>query len=386
MKSFPYKILFLCIFLPPVFYVFTLNGLEIYLQKNTKNKINEIVIQNDNALFEGRLTVSDEINRNIGNYLNNKSFYYRLGVSTDIIVKTKKNKVLYPAQLSEIHDEYQRNNPGETANYMDVAAENYKILNEGLVTMVDVRIRQNSWLANGILVLYILASLSVLMYFIKKSLRLNEEIEEEQKAKIEELSGELLSYETELSKIKEKEKKYFESMNDLNREKENLSSDIDELLEEMERLESGLKSQKELREKSESEIDSLKTEIEGIKVKKEKPKKKNKKLETTEKRFRVLYKNLTFTEKAVDGFLSLTDELQLKAEEVIHRINEDDSTVNIRRKVFSKGGKINILEVEFAYSGRIYYQKETKTKSAIVSIGTKKTQPQDLAFLEREYN
>ncbi|MBN2419503.1 MAG: hypothetical protein JXL81_08985 [Deltaproteobacteria bacterium] len=384
MKNFPFKILFLCIFLPPVLYVFTLNGLEIYLSKKAEIKIESIIIQNNDELLKGKHSIREEINRNIGNYLKGKSFWYDLGINTDIIIKTKNNRVLYPAELIENKDEFQYGTPGYP-NYIDVAAENYKILEDGLVKDIEVRIRQNSWLANGILVCYIVVALLILRFFIKKGIKLNEEKEKEQIKKIEELTNKLLSYESELSNIKDKERNYSESIEKLNQEKKTLSSDIDELLEEMERLEKGLKTQQELREKRENEIHSLKTEIEDIRLKYEKPRKKSKKQETVDKRFRVLYKNLIFTEKAIDGFLSLSDEFQLKAEEIIHRINEDDSTVNIRRKVFSKGGKINVLEVEFAYSGRIYYQKD-KTKSIIAVIGTKKTQPQDLAYLEREYN
>ena len=385
MKSFPFKILFLCIFLPPIFYVFTLNGLEIYLQKSTEKEINKILIQNYSELYEGRHSVRDEIYHNLGAFLSERKFWYRMGISTSIIVKTNNNKILYPAQLSEAHDEFQEAESSEAANYMEVADENYKILNDGLIKIVEARIRQNSWLSNGILVFYIVIALSILRFFIKKSIKHGEEIEEEHIKKIEELSDRLFSYENELAKIKNKERSYSEDIEKVNKEKETLSSDIDDLLEEMERLEDGLKTQKELREKRESEIDSLKTEIENIRLKTEKPKKKSKRQESTDKRFRTLYKHLIFTEKAIDGFLSLSEEFQLKAEEIIHRINEDDSTVNIRRKVFSKGGKINVLEVDFAYSGRIYYQKD-KTKGIIAVIGTKKTQSQDLAFLEREYN
>lgn len=386
MKNFPFKILFICIFFPPVLYIFTLNGLEIYLQKKTDEKISAIIIKNDKELYAGRYAVRDEINRNISGYLTDKAFLYRLGINTDIIVKTKSNRVLYPAQLSGDNNEYQHNGSNETVNYMDLAAENYSILNDGLVILTEVRIRQNSWLSNSILVFYIFAALLVLRFFILRSLKYNEEREKEQAGTIVKLSERLSSYENELSHIKEKERGYSESIGELNREKANLSSDIDGLLDEMERLESGLKSQKELREKREMEIDALKKEIDEIKLKSEKPKKKGRKQEIIDKRFRVLYKNLTFTEKAIDGFVDLSDELQLKAEEIIHRINEDDSEVNIRRKVFSKGGKINVLEVDFAYSGRIYYQKETKAKSNILAIGTKATQTQDLGYLEREYN
>ena len=386
MKSFPFKILFLCIFLPPVFYIFTLNGLERYLQKNTEKKIDEIIIQNDNELYEGRHSVKEEINKNIGQYLTEKSFWYSLGISTSIIVQTKSNKILYPAQLSDGQKNFNDSVLSDNLNYMDIAAENYKILNDGLVILTEVRIKQNSWLSNSILVFYIALAVYILRLFVIRNLKQSEEFEKEQVKIIDELSERLRSNQNELFKIKEKENEYSKSIRSLNKEKENLSSDIDDLLEEMENLEAGLNTQKELREKRENEINSLKTEIENIKSKNEKPKKKNKKLETIDKRFRTLYKNLTFTEKAIEGFSSLSEDFQLKAEEIIHRINEDDSTVNVRRKVFSKGGKINVLEVDFAYSGRIYYQKETKTKSAIVAIGTKKTQSQDLAFLEREFN
>ena len=385
MKSFPFKILFLCIFLPPVLYIFTLNGLERYLQKNTEKKIDEIIIQNDDELYEGRHSVKEEINKNIGQYLTNKSFWYGLGISTNIIIQTNSNIILYPAQLSEGHKNYSDSVLSDSLNYMDVAAENYQILKDGLVILTEVRIRQNSWLSNSILVFYIGLAVYILRLLVIKNLKQSEEFEKEQVKIIEELSERLQSNQNELLKIKEKELDYSDSINALKKEKENLSSDIDDLLEEMENLEAGLNSQKELREKRENEINSLKNEIENIKLKNEKPKRKNKKLETIDKRFRTLYKNLTFTEKAIEGFLSLSEDFQLKAEEIIHRINEDDSTVNIRRKVFSKGGKINVLEVDFAYSGRIYYQKETKTKSAVVAIGTKKTQSQDLAFLKREY-
>ncbi|NLA75354.1 MAG: hypothetical protein GX846_07790 [Deltaproteobacteria bacterium] len=358
----------------------------MYLQKKTDQRISDIIIQKHNELYEGRLTVRDEINRNVSRQIVENAFLYKIGVNTDIIVKTKNNHVLYPAQLSGDKNDYQPNSPDQTRNYMDVAAENYSILNEGLVTLTEVRIRQNSWLSNSILIVYIFAALFILRFFILRNLRFNVQKEMEQAGTIAELSQRLSSYEDELSSIREKEKKYSKSIGELNREKADLSSDIDGLLDEMERLESGLKAQKELRETRETEIDALKKEIEEIRLRSEKPKKRTRKQETIDKRFRVLYKNLTFTEKAVEGFIQLSDDLQLKAEEIIHRINENDSTVNVRRKVFSKACKINVLEVDFAYSGRLYYQKETKTKSNIIAIGTKATQAQDLGFLEREYN
>ncbi|MBW2102621.1 MAG: hypothetical protein JRH05_08075 [Deltaproteobacteria bacterium] len=43
---------------------------------------------------------------------------------------------------------------------------------------------------------------------------------------------------------------------------------------------------------------------------------------------------------------------------------------------------MNVLEVDFSYSGRLYYQKDTRGRITVLAIGTKNTQEQDLAYLE----
>ncbi len=105
-------------------------------------------------------------------------------------------------------------------------------------------------------------------------------------------------------------------------------------------------------------------------------------VDAARKRFGVLYRNLLFTDRALEGFLALTDEFQLKAEETIHKLNDDESAITVKRKVFGKGGKMDFLEITFAYSGRLYYQKDSQARRMIVAIGTKNTQEKDLAFLE----
>jgi DNA repair exonuclease SbcCD ATPase subunit len=269
---------------------------------------------------------------------------------------------------------------------MDVASENYRLLNEGLILSIDVRIKQNSWISNGILVFYILLALIILKKFISKSILESERLEQDQRNSIKDLSEKLKDAEEGLSDIREKEDAYLKNINALNKERENLSTDIDGLLEEMERLENGLKEQRELREEKEKEALYLEEEIEHLRGKIQKPGKKKKSAEASQKRFKVLYKNLEFTKKAIEGFLSLSDEFQLKAEEIIHRLNNNDSTISVKRKVFSKGGKIDILEMDFAYSGRIYFKRDSSSKIKIVIIGNKKSQNKDLAYLDREYN
>ena len=42
---------------------------------------------------------------------------------------------------------------------------------------------------------------------------------------------------------------------------------------------------------------------------------------------------------------------------------------------------MDFLEITFAYSGRLYYQKDAQARKAIVAIGTKNTQERDLTYL-----
>jgi hypothetical protein len=386
MKPFPFRILFACIFLPPICYVLTLQLLEGYFQRSESSILNEIAVRNYEALYDGQYTVKEEINRNIGEYLS-RNFMYRLGVRTIILVKTKDNQILYPVEFSRGSPDQGGGEsfsaiPEKLINYVDVAAENYRILNKGLSVSVDVDIEHNSWLSNGILVFYVFLSVLVLRRVIQKRLRETEKKETGLKELIQDLSDQLAGRESGLKEAETKEAVYREKIAALKREKKDLTKDLDGFLEEMEDLETGLKAQRELREETEQEVVSLREDLDRLKDRLLSPKKKKKKGEKTLKRFRVLYKNLFFTERAVEGFVSLTDDFQLKGEEIIHKLNEDETQVVVKRKVFGKGGKMNMLEADFAYSGRIYFQKDSRAGIRVMAIGTKNTQGRDLAFLE----
>jgi len=56
--------------------------------------------------------------------------------------------------------------------------------------------------------------------------------------------------------------------------------------------------------------------------------------------------------------------------------------VQIKRKVFSKRGRDTVLEVIFAYKGRLYFRQSKNKGVEILSIGTKNTQGKDLEFLD----
>ena len=100
------------------------------------------------------------------------------------------------------------------------------------------------------------------------------------------------------------------------------------------------------------------------------------------KRFKTLYKNIEIHSRAVEGFLNLESDLQLRAEELIHNMNEDSNRLTVRRKVFFKKGALSAFESEFAYRGRIYWKQGADGKAQILVIGTKNTQTKDLAYLE----
>jgi hypothetical protein len=382
MKKFPYKTMFLCLFLPPVCYVLTLQTLQGYLGRNESAKLFQIVVQDYDALYQGRYPLKEEVNRNINEYLSG-SLKEKVGIRRNILVKTKDDRILYPSQSSESSSAEQQlsESYSKSVSYMEVAAENYRTLNEGLVLQANVHIEHNTWLANIILILYVFPALFLLQKIVVRVLRESEQQEKEQQDLIQSLSDQLAQEEKKLGEIESKEKEYLQNIEGLTQDKKGLAEDVDSLLEEIEKQESGLAVQKKLKAELETQMGQIREDLAQLREKSERPKKK-KPEEAARKRFTVLYKNLAFTDRAIEGFVELTDEFQLKAEEVIHKVNEDDSAINVKRKVFGKGGKMNILEVPFAYSGRIYYQKNSQVSKTIFAIGTKNTQERDLVYLE----
>ena len=379
MKNTPYKILFLCVLLPPVCYILTVQSLEGYLKNREIATVDALLIQHPDALYEGRYPVREEINRNLSRYLKD-SIKTKLGVETTILVKTKGGQILYPTVFGDQQEDGDENTL-KNLNYVEVAADNYRILNAGLIVDVGLNIRYISWLSGGILIFYLLLAGMALQLVVRRSLAATQRIEEQQQERIERLTSQLTHTRGQLEEVIDKERTYLGKIGELNKEKQDLSKDVDGLLEEMEELESGLKHQRANREELENEVEDLRSELDRLKQKGEKRGKKERASESIARRLKLLYKNLEFSDRAITGFAGLTPEFQLKGEEVIHQLNENDELISIRRKVFWKGGKINVLEVDFAYSGRLYFQKNAQSRIHVLAIGTKNSQNQDLAYI-----
>ncbi|MBW1674958.1 MAG: hypothetical protein JRJ45_15250 [Deltaproteobacteria bacterium] len=311
------------------------------------------------------------------------------------MVTSKKGELLYPFYWEErdIYSNTQKEFGGDTSeslNYIKIAEKNFQILNDGLAVSVDVKVKHNS-LFSSILLLY---------WHYQKRVREWVTTRENEKKRIDLVLGKLDESEKVMEELSQKEKDYITKVEKFRHDKDNLESEvvhlmdeveiqkkksleIDEILDEMERLEEDSIKNMALKEEKEREITQLREEINQLKMIDEQGAKKRKKdIDSVEKRFTVIYKNLIFNKKALEGYIHLTQDFQLKAEEIIHRLNQDDSLVNIKRKFFSKKGKLHIFEVNFSYSGRIYFKKRDDKKIEIITIGTKNTQEQDITFIE----
>ena len=75
--------------------------------------------------------------------------------------------------------------------------------------------------------------------------------------------------------------------------------------------------------------------------------------------------------------------MKIKAEEVIHQLNENPSLVTIKRKVFGGKGQKTVLEVIFGYKGRLYFRNTKEQRVEVLAMGTKNTQARELEFLAR---
>jgi hypothetical protein len=386
MKRFPFIVLFICIVAPPLAYLSTLHYLEGFFRKKEYSNLQEALIQNTDALYEGRYSVQEEVNRNILHYLND-CFLYKLGPRPTVMVKTGDDRILYPTHLDKdaetlFETDGTIKDQDQFLNYVEVASRNYQILNQGLELTFDIEIRHNTWMSNLILFLYV----GLFGYLAQKTVRgqLKEIATKsaDSENRLKDLKDKLEHAEQRMGEIVEKEKAYVDKIQKMKKEKENIEIDVDGLLDEMVAMEAALADQKEMKSETEQEVFKLREEVDQLKTRLERSKHKEKRKEKVQKRFKVLYKNLMFTDKAIEGYLDLPDNFQLKAEEVINLLDKDDLQISIKRKVFGKGGKKDILEIEFSYSGRIYIKKKSTLKTTVLAVGTKNTQDHDLAFLE----
>jgi Skp family chaperone for outer membrane proteins len=381
MKYLSFKIVILCILLPPVVYIFSVQSLETRLKNRYTSEIENIYTGDTDALLEGSISIRDSINKNINLYLQSKSLIL-WGVDVKVTVTTKRGTILYPAFFENDATSLLQPDPIQIAN------ENYNLMNEELILNVDLKVGHNTLISNTILIFYIFVSLIILYYHYRSGLIKAKQDDIKKEKEIDRLLGlkkiyteKLMTLGQDRKKLTSEAKKIKNQMED---EKEKASRNEDEMIKEIVFLEKETETNLALQIKQQEEIDSLKEKINRYtKSLQKESRQKTKNYPSIKKRFNTIYKNLSINERAINGFIDLTDDMKIKVEEIIHQLNEDPKLVSIKRKVFGKKGHETVLEVIFAYKGRLYYRKTKDNKIEVLVIGTKNTQVKDLEFLEK---
>lgn len=367
--------------MPPVLYMATVAGLENHFTARYEKTVNNIYLSEMNAILNGTVSLSDAINESISGYIKDNRLI-RLGIKLDVTVATKKGTILYPPVFQR------EQNSDLQQNAMETAGKNFKMLENGLNLEVEAVIEPLSPLSGGILLFYILVFGSFLYGYYRVALRKTRR-EEQEKAE-------------ELQRLHELENEYARRVDQLDAERRNLSEEYthleksletqkkdaerneEDMFDEIEQLEHRLSENLSRQQKQQEEISRLKEEISEMeKLRENMDRHKEKEAERLGKRFKILYKNVEMYDKALRGIADLPEDMALKAEEIIHQLNDDPSKVQIKRKVFHKKGRNTVFEVVFSYNGRMYFSKNTANYVCIMAVGTKNTQNRDLVYLDR---
>ena len=375
MKYFSFKIFILCVLLPPVLYALSLGLIERSLIERFDTGLQDAYIGDSTSILSGTVVLKDAIAENVDRYLESKSVL-DWGVEVSVTVSTKGGRLLYPDTFETEKKDLLPEDP------MKIAADNFTIMNQGLNLKVDLKVGHNTLLANTLLAAYIMVAILFLYHHYRTGSKKAKADAAEKSREIARLSGleqnhveklALLDHEkqdlsTELVSLKKK----------LEHEKNRASQNEEELIEDIVNLEDKIEANIALQDKQQQEIEALKGKISSY----EKGKKKTKSRRAMQKRFKTLYKKLSVNDRAVDGYMDLTEEMKIKCEEIIHQINEDPKMVTIKRKVFGKKNRETVLEVIFAYKGRLYFRSTAGKKIEILAVGTKNTQSRELEFLD----
>ncbi len=370
MRIFSFKILIICILLPPFLYLLTVTALENYLQNKYEKELTNIYLSDMNNILSGLTSIKDSIDASVTAYLQNNVFM-KIGGKLDVNVTTKQGNILYPATYQNSAFDNFSTDPAK------LSEKNFEILNEGIDLNVNIKILHYSFLAISLLLFYILTFLSGLYGYYRKisaKIQINELIKNKELNRLHELESERLKQIDKLSEEREfLLSDYDQLKSTFSKEKSQAEKTEEDLFEEIDILENKLK-----------EIDGLKVKIAELENSRQAIfKQKEKATDKLGKRFKVLYKNIDISNRALDSLTDMIEEMSLKAEEVIAQLNSDPSLVSVKRKVFSKKGKTTSFEVVFAYNGRLYFRKTNGNRVEIPIIGSKNTQAKDLLFLDK---
>lgn len=383
MKYLSFKILILAILMPPMLYLITIQGLErYYLESRYQNEIENIYLSGTDAILNGEVLLQESVRESIQRFME-QDLLIQLGIDLDVTVTTDNGTIIYPPG-------YQPGTPADIGNEnpMETARSNFQMLQNGLTVDVSTVIRLYSVLALSILFFYILITgTGLYFYFTSASFKARRE-EQEKTAELERLRHLEDEFSEQFDRLTTERERLLEEhqnlQSSLEEQKIKAARNEEEMFDEIESLENRLSKNLEEQELQTEEISELEEKINELeKLRENIHKQKEKNTEKLTRRFKTLYKNLDIHERALTGISEMTDDMALKAEELIHQLNTDPSTVTIKRKVFCRKGKNTAFEATFSYNGRLYFRKNERQRTEVLAVGTKNTQTRDLAYLDR---
>lgn len=381
MKFFPLKIVVVCLILTPLLYIVTISASQRYLDKYYLQAIQNIMVGDARPLLNGTIHLEEQIAKNIEAYRKQDFLMHYTGLEITIQVTTAQGKIIYPLYRNtnsltrDINQDY---------NSQIIAAKNFELLNNDLTVKAQINLNHGSKITNIILFLYSTLSLTIFFIFYKISSSKAARDRRSKQEIIQDLKEKDHFHQQVLEGLKEERQGLFENIKVLNTkyqaDKEKTKINEEEMFEEILSLEEQLNTFIELKKSRENEIAELKSTLQKYERRKGSKIRRNE-FDFLTKLFSVLYKNIEINRKALTGLIGLSEEQQIKAEEIIHQLDQSPENVIIKRKVFSgKKHKTTCLEVLFAYNGRLYFRK-LENRIEVVIIGTKNTQPKDMEFL-----
>ncbi|MFQ5457606.1 MAG: hypothetical protein ACE5FC_04020 [Myxococcota bacterium] len=391
-------------------YIFSLKGGEALIAGRVTHAVRQAVTVDPENLLAGKVSYADLIHDRVRGALAQGWILTlrKLGVDLKIVVQTGDGFTLYP-RVREWFSPDALSGPGlpglplsaesvGSRTPAETAQENFRLMRQGLALDIRAVIGNNTWLANGILILYLFALLQVLWYHARRfvlrteqeKLEIAERLDRESAERVARIESELKRVTGKLNEASRRASERVTRIRALESEKAELEEklggwsweDATELEKEMENLEAQLaeaKAEKKQHELKIEEISSRAQKRQAPSV----PRGKAREADLIEKRFKMLYKNLEFEHRVIADLFNLgDDDAMVRAEEIIKRLNDRDENLPMRRKV---GGleRGNIFELGFGSKGRIYCCHGEGGKMRVVLIGAKNTQDKDLSYLRR---
>ena len=373
----------------------SLRLMERYLGAIYHDKIENRYIGNTDALFDGTVRLHDSVSKNIQKFLRQDKGVIFFNLNLNILITSECGKIIYPA------DDFSESSMDADNGLWDsvsIARENFDLLHQDLKVFVVTRLKYISLASCIILIFYILLACMVFL-LVKRNRETAMQKSYTQGELIRKLKVDEKQLRAEEQKLKEVNETSKQLLKDLEKQRRNLFESLkaaraeqseelrranineEEMIHEIDCLEKKVSENLELQESKELEIENLRQKLDKYERRKSSGKKRRT-FERVSKRFVTLYKNVEMNRRAFTGFFELNDEQQIKAEEIVHQLNQDVGSVTIKRKVFSgKKNKNTSFEVLFAYNGRLYFRNLEGGSLEILTIGTKNTQDRDMEFL-----